>query len=117
MTFVGAAASVPVTTIEHNEDELEQFTPPPPPEQFASTDGESQSDTCEIAPPSGFRESGDEVLHSSGDENSPGSSPRDPDELKQALIDELKQGRVTLKHNPAYDSPTSTKFHAVEMIY
>ena len=122
MAILGAAASVSVTTTasaELREDEMEPFTPPPPPDEFASTaDGETQSDTCEIAPPSEFRESGDEVVHSNGDEDTPSSSPcGDPDELKQQLIDELKQGRVTLKHNPACPGPTSTRFHAVEMIY
>ena len=111
----GAAASVSVTTPV--EEDSDRFTPPPPPEEFASADGESQSDSCEIAPPSGFRENGDEVVHSSGDEESPDPVARTRDEIQAAVIDELKQGRVALKHNPAYGPSNSTRFHAVEMIY
>ena len=101
------------------EEESDRFSPPPPPEEFASADGESQSDSCgEIAPPSGFRENGDEVVHSSGEEESPDPVARARDEIQAAVIDELKQGRVALKHNPAaYVPSNTTRFHAVEMIY
>ena len=49
-----------------------------------------------------FRENGDEVVHSSSDEESPDPVARTRDEIQAAVIDELKQGRVALKHNPAY---------------
>ena len=113
------------TPIDPTEGDSDRFFPPPPPEEFASSsDGESQSDSCELTtPPSGFRENGDEVSHSSGDEggHDPDLDPvtRARDEIQAAVIDELKQGRVALKHNPASYNPstTTTRFHAVEMIY
>ncbi len=117
----GAAVAVAVVEPPREEEEPEDdddFTPPPPPEQF--TDGEPHSDT--ITPPSEFREvtsSTDDAVHPSDDvaEDADADETRKKEELQAALIDELKQGRVSLKHNPAFNQSNSTTFNAVEMIY
>ncbi len=41
----------------------------------------------------------------------------DPQDLKAAVMAELKQGRHCLRHAPVTPPSNSTSFHAIEMIY
>ncbi len=69
---------------------------------------------AEFIPPEGA-----EFIPPEGSEVTPEDEllpPPDQSEMRAAVIDELKQGRVSLKETPSYN-PVSTTFHALEMIY
>ncbi len=66
-----------------------------------------------------YRAEGSESTPAEGSEVTPEDEvlpPPDPSEMRAAVIDELKQGTVSLKETPSY-TPVSTTFHALEMIY